>query len=98
MLQTIELAVAAKVNGVVITSPVIRRLLRESNNAKVPFETSDKWGEVKKCEVPKIHECLINNERDNNNKYELTNNEWVNIKYNTENTYEMTMAISLIRI
>ena len=35
-----------------------------------------------------VHECLINNERDNNNKYELINIEWINIKYNNENTYE----------
>ena len=41
-------------------------------NITTEIETSDKWGGVKRLSnenIPKIHECLINNERDNNNKW-----------------------------
>ena len=40
------------------------------SNITTEIETSDKWGGVKRVSnnnIPKIHECLINNERNRNN-------------------------------
>ena len=47
------------------------------SNITTGIETSDKWGEVKRVSndnIPKTYECLINNKRDDNNKYELITN------------------------
>ena len=33
------------------------------NNITKQPKTSNKWGDIKRCEVPKIHECIVNNEK-----------------------------------
>ena len=51
--------------------------------------TSEAWGDIKKREVPTIHECVLNNVKsDRNDAFELTGNEWVKVKYDTENGYK----------
>ena len=50
--------------------------------------TCTKWGGIKICDVPTIHECTINTDnRVRTDTYELTNNTWNNIQWDADNGY-----------
>ena len=51
------------------------------NNITTLPHTSTSWGHIKKCDVPTIHECTI--KQPSTETYELTNNTWNNIHWNT---------------
>ena len=55
------------------------------NNITKQPKTSNEWGDIKRCEVPKIHEIILNNEiKIRNERYELIDNEWNKINYSIE--------------
>ena len=48
--------------------------------------TCTKWGGVKKCDVPIVHECtLTKDSRVRTDTYELTNNTWNSIQWDADN-------------
>ena len=50
--------------------------------------TSTSWGQMKKCDVPTIHECTRNQpSRMRTETYELTNDTWNNLHWNTNDGY-----------
>ena len=58
------------------------------NNVTTLPNTSEEWGDIKQCNVPVIHECTINQpSRMRTDTYELTNNTWNIIKWNTDDGY-----------
>ena len=58
------------------------------NNTTTQPHTSTAWGHIKKCDVPTIHECTINQPRRmRTDTYELTNNRWNNIEWNANDGY-----------
>ena len=58
------------------------------NNITVEPSTSTRWGDIKKCDVPVIHECTVNQpSRTRTDTYELTNNTWNNITWDADNGY-----------
>ena len=58
------------------------------NNITTLPNTSTKWGDIRKCDVPVIHECTINQpSRMRTDTHELTNNTWNTIEWNSDNGY-----------
>ena len=58
-----------------------------NNITNKPF-TCTKWGGIKTCDVPIIHECTINQpSRIRTNGYELNNNTWNTIEWDVDNGY-----------
>ena len=50
--------------------------------------TCIKWGGIKKCDVPIIHECLVKTDsRLRTDTSELANNMWNNIQWDADNGY-----------
>ena len=58
------------------------------NNITTLSHTSTSWGHIKKCDVPTIHECTVNQpSRMRTETYELTNNTWNNVHWNINGGY-----------
>ena len=58
------------------------------NNITTQPHTSTAWGHTKKCDVPTIHECTVNQpSRIRTDTYELINNTWNNIEWNANDGY-----------
>ena len=58
------------------------------NNITNQPSTCTKWGGIKTCDVPIIHECTVNKDnRVRTDTYELTNDTWNNIQRDADNGY-----------
>ena len=58
------------------------------NNITTLPQTSTSWGHIKKCDVPTIHACTINQpSRIRTETYKLTDDTWKNIIWNTNDGY-----------
>ncbi len=58
------------------------------NNITTMPHTSTSWGHIKKCDVPTIHACTINQpSRIRTETYKLTDDTWNNIIWNTNDGY-----------
>ena len=61
----------------------------EYNNRTNEPTTTTEWGGIKKCDVPLIKLCTINQESKlRTDRYELTNNQWNNITWDIQNGYK----------
>ena len=59
------------------------------NNITTEPPLSNDWGNIKKCDVPIIKECTVNQEpKIRTDKYELTNNTWNKIEWNANTKNE----------
>ena len=66
---------------------MLKRFLVCNNITNKPF-TCTKWGGIKTCDVPIIHECTINQpSRIRTDVYKLNNNTWNTIEWDADNGY-----------
>ena len=66
------------------------------NNITHDPPTSNRWGDIKKCDVPLIKECTVNQEKKlRTDLYEPNNTTWNSITWSPENGYKNHKGIMI---